>query len=70
MLTNYRAPQRSIPVGARSTKAIETPKVPSLGFNPIVSCPLTLVAIKRVLRVSLANEIIELRAQPQRVESQ
>jgi hypothetical protein len=44
----------------RDTKAIEAPKVPIFGFNPAVIRPLTLVPIKRVLGVPLANEINEL----------
>jgi hypothetical protein len=51
----------------RDTKAIETPKVPNFGFYPAVFRPLlTLVPIKRLLGVPLANEIIELWAQLQR----
>jgi hypothetical protein len=44
------------------TKAIETPKAPNFGFNLAVFCPLTLIPIKRVLGVPLANEISELKA--------
>jgi hypothetical protein len=51
----------------RDTKAIEAPKIPSFGFYPAVTRPLTLVPIKRVLGVPLANEISELWAQLQRV---
>jgi hypothetical protein len=54
----------------RDTKAIETPKVPSSGFYPAIFRPLTLVPTKRVLGVTLANEISALRAQPQRVSRQ
>jgi hypothetical protein len=50
-------------------KAIETPKVPNSSFNPAVFRRLTLVPIKRVLGVPVANEIGELMAQPQRVNS-
>jgi hypothetical protein len=53
-----------------NTEAIEAPKISIFGFNPAVFCPLTLVPIKRVLGVPLANEISELRAQVQRVNSQ
>jgi hypothetical protein len=54
---------------SRDTKAIETPKILSYGFNPAVSCLHTLVFMKRVLGVPLANEISELKAQPKRVNS-
>jgi hypothetical protein len=50
------------------TKAIEAPKLSSYGFYPAVFRPLTLVLIKRVLGVPLANEISELMAQLQRVK--
>jgi hypothetical protein len=66
-LTNCRALQRSISVGARSfrdTQAIETPKVHRSGFNPAVFCPLTLVPINKVLGVPLANATNDLKAQP------
>jgi hypothetical protein len=49
----------------RGTKAIKTPKVPIYDFYPGVFRPLTLVPIKRVLGVPLANEISDLRAQLQ-----
>jgi hypothetical protein len=39
----------------------------SSGFYPVVFRPLTLVPIKRVVGVPLANEISELVAQVQRV---
>jgi hypothetical protein len=51
----------------RDTKAIEAPKVPIYGFYQAVFRQLTLVPIKRVLGVPLANEINELMAQLQRV---
>jgi hypothetical protein len=54
----------------QDTKAIETPKVPNFGFYPNAFRPLTLVPIKRVLGVPLANEIGEQIAQPQRVINQ
>jgi hypothetical protein len=57
----------SISVGAQSTAlprdttyAIETPKIPSFGFNPAFFCQLTLVPQKRVLGVPLASETCEL----------
>jgi hypothetical protein len=50
-----------------NSKAIETPKVPISGFYPAVFGPLTLVPIKRVLGVPLANKINELKAQLQRI---
>jgi hypothetical protein len=53
----------------RDTKAIKTPQVPNYGFNPAVFRPLNLVPIKRVLGLPLANEIGEVMAQPQRVDS-
>jgi hypothetical protein len=53
----------------RDTHAIETPKVPSCGFNPHVLCPLTLVPIKRAWGVPLANEINKLMDQPQRTNN-
>jgi hypothetical protein len=54
----------------RDAKAIETPKLPSFGFNPAVFRPLTVVPIKRVLGVPFAKEINELKAQSQRVNNQ
>jgi hypothetical protein len=53
----------------RNISAIETPKVTNYSFYPTVSCPLTLVPIKRVLGVPITNAISELGAQPQRVHS-
>jgi hypothetical protein len=44
-------------------------KVRGYGFNPDVFHPRTLVPIKRVLEVPLANEISEVWAQSQRVNS-
>jgi hypothetical protein len=70
MQTNWRASQRPISVGAqRSAGRIgdRFAKVPIFDFKPTVSCPLTLVLTKRVLGVPLANEINELKAQPQRL---
>jgi hypothetical protein len=46
----------------RNTNAIETPKLPNYCFNMAALRPLTLVHIKRVLGVPLANEINELKA--------
>jgi hypothetical protein len=54
----------------RNTHAIEAPKISSSGFYPTVFCPLTLVPVKRVLGVPLANEISELMAQLQRLTCQ
>jgi hypothetical protein len=54
----------------RNTEAIEAPKISNYGFYPAVFRPLTLVPIKRVLGVLLANEISELMAQLKRVNYQ
>jgi hypothetical protein len=54
----------------RNTEAIEAPKVPVYGFYPAAFRPLTLVPIKRVLGVPLANEISDLMARLQRVNCQ
>jgi hypothetical protein len=54
----------------RNIEAVEAPKVSSSGLYPAVFRPLTLVPIKRVLEVPLANEISELMAQLQRVNCQ
>jgi hypothetical protein len=51
----------------QDTEAIEAPKIPSSGLYPAIFRPLTLVPMKRVLGVPLANEINELKAQLQRV---
>jgi hypothetical protein len=72
-LSDCRAIQISIPVGAQSSagrKGDRGAKVPVFGFNPTVFCPLTIVPLKRVLGVPLANEMSELKAQPQRVNNQ
>jgi hypothetical protein len=62
----------TLSVGAKSSaghKGDRDAKVPSFSFYPALFRPLTLVPIKRVLGVALANEIGELRAQPQRVSN-
>jgi hypothetical protein len=65
-IVQLRNQSQSEPRIPQNTKAIETPKVPSFGFYLNLFRPLALVPIKRVLGVPLANEISEVKAQPQR----
>jgi hypothetical protein len=48
---------------------METPKLPSFGFNRVVFRPLALVPIKRVLGASFTIKVSELVARPQRVNN-
>jgi hypothetical protein len=63
---DYNLSELKVP---RDAHVIEAPNAPTYGLNPTASCPLTLAPIKRVLVVHLANEISELMAHPQRVDS-
>jgi hypothetical protein len=76
ILTGCHATHRLISVGAQSSagdKGDQGAKVrkclSSTVFCPIVFRPLTLVPQKRGLEASLANEISELRGQPQRINN-